>query len=170
MVVFDNNYLSFLFHERPGDVHNPDTGDLVDRPRERIQQLVARLAAAKKRILVPAPALTELLTLVADPFPTIQSIHQSTNFDIAPFDEKAAIETALTLHRARQAGDFRSGSEKSREAVKFDHQIVGIAKSRCAATLYSSDKHIRALAVHADLPVVPVWELAPPSSTQGELF
>ena len=170
MVVFDNNYLTFLFHANPGPVHHPDTGDLVERPRERIAYLVAELRDAKTQILVPTPALAELLTMVGDPHTILEAIQRSSNFQVAAFDTKAAIETALTLRHARETGNLRSGSDKSRAAVKFDHQIVGIAKSRSVAALYSSDRHVVNLGKISGITVIPVWDLSLPPASQGELF
>lgn len=170
MVVFDNNFLTFLFHERPGDVTDPDSGEVVERPQARIQHLVATLRAEGTRILIPSPALAELLTFVESPHPILESIQRASSFEVAAFDTKAAIETALTLRRAREAGDMRGGSDKARASIKFDHQIVGIAKSRGARTLYSSDSHIRRLATHAHIPAVAIWDLELPPPSQDELF
>jgi hypothetical protein len=50
--------------------------------------------------------------------------------------------------------------------VKFDRQIVAIAKVYKAHTIYSDDEDVKALAENAAMKVIPSWELPlPPSKT-----
>ncbi|WP_154820077.1 hypothetical protein SR858_26740 [Duganella zoogloeoides] len=49
-------------------------------------------------------------------------------FIIVPFDEKAAVECAINVADALAAGDKKGAERRTLAKIKFDHQIVAIAK------------------------------------------
>ena len=62
MVLFDATALSLLLH--PGaKPPNDSTGNPVSRARERIELLVQTLDEKKAKIIIPTPALAELLVI-----------------------------------------------------------------------------------------------------------
>ena len=62
MVLFDATMLSLLFH--PGAKAPTDAdGKLIPRARERVEHLVETLEKSKTKIIIPTPALAELLVL-----------------------------------------------------------------------------------------------------------
>lgn len=66
---------------------------------------------------------------------------------IVPFDEKAAIECALNIAEALRTGGKKGVQpDVSWQKIKFDHQILAIAKVNAAATLYSEDAGLRKFA------------------------
>lgn len=58
---------------------------------------------------------------------------------------------------AKTSGDKRDGIEAPWQKVKYDRQIVAVAKTERAAVIYSTDKHIHE---HAKLWGIRVMHLA----------
>jgi hypothetical protein len=75
----------------------------------------------------------------------------------------AAIE--LT-DRGKSGKGKKGGSDAPYQKVKFDRQIVAIAKVNRAHTIYSDDADVRKFATKAGIKAVPTWDLPiPPSKT-----
>jgi hypothetical protein len=54
--------------------------------------------------------------------------------------------------------------------LKFDRQIIAIAKVNCAKSIYSDDFGVKSVATANGLKTVHTWELPlPPTAAQGEL-
>lgn len=170
MVVFDNNYLVHLFHPEPEDVMDPASGKPVELVKEKINNLVQTLDKSHERILIPTPVLAEFFSILPDRAAEyFIEMEKTYRFVIAPFDAMAAIETGITNARAIAEGNKRSGLDATWAKVKFDRQIVAIAKTQRANTIYSNDSDIRKLAYREAIPVVPIWELPQPPARQSEL-
>ncbi len=148
-VVFDAMNLIRLLHAEPSDPPiDPSTGREVDRYQDRLKHFVQTLSDEGRRIIVPTPALAELLVGAGEAAAEYMRIlSNSAVFEIASFDQMAAVEAALIEQKARGEGDKRGGvAEASWQKVKFDRQIVAIARVRRATTVCSDDM---ALAKHA---------------------
>jgi predicted nucleic acid-binding protein len=65
---------------------------------------------------------------------------------VVPFDTRAAIELAVMTRNAIDQGDKRGGVDAPWNKVKFDRQIVAIAKVAGATTIYSDDLQLRTFA------------------------
>ena len=171
MVVFDATIM-FLFL-RP-DARGPldSEGKPVEKTQERVAHLIGHLERAKIRIIVPTPVLAELLVDAGKPGSQIvEIINKSAVFRIVPFDTLAAIEVAAMTRSAKDAGDKRGGLTAAWAKVKYDRQIVAIAKVAQATMIYSDDDDVRKLAGEANIPVTGVAELPlPPEKDQAELF
>jgi len=170
MVVFDATMLLLLL--RPDSGHPVDSsGKPIGNVQERIAFLVQRLERTRIRIVVPTPVLSEVLVHAGHTGPAIvETLTRSTVFRVVPFDTLAAVEAALMTHTAISAGDKRSGSVAPWAKVKFDRQIVAIAKVTKATMIYSDDADVRALAAAEDIPVTGLEELSlPPAKAQAEL-
>lgn len=163
MVLFDACFLSVLYHPSPRIPPDPATGDPPGLARERIEHLIDTLSDDNETILIPTPALAELLiALGTGGSQAISSLHGEAVFRIVDFDERAAIELALM-------SDVAPGEKKQKQQagtwakVKFDRQIVAIAKVNKATVIYSTDRDVLALAIKQgmrglachDLPVPP---------------
>jgi hypothetical protein len=82
---------------------------------------------------------------------------------------RAAVEAAAAHREALRAGDKKEGVE-SWPKVKFDRQIVAIAKVEGAEKIYSNDDDIVRFAARDRLEVVTLEMLPPPpEKPQGEL-
>lgn len=127
MVLFDNNVLCLLLHPDADIPNDPSTNAPIDRAHDRIGYLVEGLQATGTRIVIPAPVLTEFLTF-AEPI-YLAEINQSMWFEIAPFDQRAAIEAAIALRRAIRSGQGKKlGLAGKWQKIKVDRQIVAIGK------------------------------------------
>ena len=135
----------------------------------RLDFLLRSLEKARKKI-VPTPALCEVLIGAGDAAPQyLDIINRSSRFKVVPFGERAAVEAATAHREALRAGDKKEGTE-SWPKVKFDRQIVAIAKVEGADVIYSNDGDIKRFSARDSLEVVKLGELPlPPEKQQGEL-
>jgi hypothetical protein len=81
---------------------------------------------------------------------------------IEPFDEKAAIEVALMTKHAIDNGDKKAGSQESWTKVKYDRQIVAIAKVNGVTTIYTDDGGLKNFAITSGLRAIGLGELMIP--------
>ena len=137
-VVFDNSFLVFLFDRK--------AGASVERAAARIDGLIESLSNKKAKIIIPTPALTEVL--MAGKFTVqvyIEKLKTFGAFQIRAYDERAAIELA-----AEYVATKKSNRERAKQApwnkIKFDRQIVAIAKTQGASAVYSDDAQLRQFA------------------------
>ena len=66
IVAFDSDILILLLHESIPPPSDPETQQPVQHVRERLDQLIADLAERGARVIVPAPALAEVLVLAEE--------------------------------------------------------------------------------------------------------
>jgi predicted nucleic acid-binding protein len=168
MVVFDTTALLHLLDPQlPGPI-DPSTHQLVTNTNLRITHLVANLQKHREKIIIPTPALSELLILAESAGAAyIARLTKSSMFQSGPFDERAAIELAVMTAATIRAGDKRAGSTATMAKIKFDRQIVAIACVHRVSTIYSDDKEVRKFAEANNIKTVAVWELPlPPEAAQ----
>lgn len=168
IVAFDASILVYVLDTLANAPIDPTTGKPVDRCHERVNHLLATLQQLNAKIIIPTPALAEVLVRASAGGPELLRIlHLSKHFRISSFDEMAAIEFA-----ARQADRLKSSDRHAapgRTKAKFDDQIVAIATVESVTTIYSDDGDITKLAAGRfevrkikDIPL-------PPEPPQGEL-
>lgn len=164
IAAIDASVLLLMFDPNSGVPRGAD-GLPVDRCKERIEYLVERLSKAGGRLLIPTPALSELLVHAGAAGPEwLARLRNKRAIQIVPFDEVAAIECAAL---ARDRAARRSTSPRAK--AKFDEQIVAIASFHRATEIYSDDDDIRRLAPKG-VEVVGIEHLPlPPESAQGDL-
>jgi predicted nucleic acid-binding protein len=134
MVLFDAGILIKLLDPRTSDIQ-----------RGKLDYLVSSLQKSKTKILIPTPALSEFY-VKADP-DVLASFKGRAAFIIVPFDEKAALECSISIAAALRSGSKKGvQAEASWQKIKFDHQIVAIAKTNRATTIYSEDGGLRKFA------------------------
>jgi len=163
MVVFDANFLIFFLDPKL----KAGAGNNV-----RVDHLVETLDKNRDRIIVPTPALSELLVGAKDAAPTyLDTINRSRFFRIEPFGERAAVEAAAMTRDAIIRGDKLSPAKDASWAkVKFDRQIVAIARVAGAQTIYSQDEDVARHAKEVGIKVLRVEDLPdPPNQPQIEM-
>ena len=143
----------------------PDVPCSVPQAKERVEYLVQTLTTTRERILVPTPALSEILVHAGKAGSDFaQKIGRSSRFEIGSFDTLAAIEVSMTITANKAKGSKRpKGSAETWAKVKFDYQIVAICKVRNVTVLYSDDLGLGSFAESvgirpvrlADLPLPP---------------
>lgn len=163
MVVFDSTMMLLLMRPDVGTPIDANTGRPVEHAEARISALVETLEKQKNKIILPTPALSELLVRAGDDTQSLVNIIQkSPVFRIAPFDTLAAIEAAMMIGQAVNAGDKRGGVNCSWAKVKYDRQIMAIAKVHRATAIYSDDEHIQSYAQAAKIEFIRLVDLPIP--------
>lgn len=128
-VAFDASVLIDLFNPR-----------LKGDRRAKLDHLVAELQKKRTKILIPTPALTELMVRAGKAREGIhQKLSSKSSFQITPFDSRAAMECALLLEEAL---DANSKHQITKSKIKFDWQIIAIAVAHNATSIYSDDGDI----------------------------
>lgn len=163
MVVFDTTVLSLLLRPGARPPLDPATGAPVAYARERLEALVETLQKTRTVVIVPAPVLSELLIKAGDAGPGIMTAMQrSSAFRVASFDTRAAIELAqMTNASLTTPRERREAVAATAAKIKFDRQIIAIAKVIGADVIYTDDGELIAFAEAngikcirlADLPV-----------------
>jgi len=165
MVLFDATTLLLLFAADAG-VPTDSSGAEITFPKARIEGLVMDLTKSKTKIVIPTPALSEVLVRAggkAGP-EYLAKIRKSACFRIEAFDERAAIEVALMTKAAIDKGDKKSGSDETWAKVKYDRQIVAIGKVHSVTAVYSDDRGVRSFGNGQGLRVIGVGELPIPNA------
>lgn len=171
MVVFDTTVLLPILWPDVPVPRDPNTDQPIDRFRDRIDHLIARLERTRTKIIVPTPVLSEILVRAGSAGPDyLARITSESVFRTAAFDERAAVEVAAMTRTAIDAGDKRGGVGGTWNKIKYDRQIVAIAKVEGATALYSDDPGVRVFGNQAGLTVIGSWELPlPAENPQGSL-
>ena len=167
MVVFDTSFLAIAFDPKTPLPNDPATGKPVTDCAARINALIEALSIARKPIIIPTPVLAEYLVQGgAQKSQRLQVFQSSTAFSIKSFDQLAAVECAML-----EDADLKSGKPLdpvvTKAKVKFDRQIIAIAKVHKATVIYTGDKQLANRAKENGLHAVMTWEIPlPPISEQ----
>lgn len=172
MVVIDATMLMLLFRPDVPARATDSKGNPIDHVPERVAHLVKTLEAAKSRIVIPTPVLSELLVR-ATPEETqriLEEINRVAVFRVEPFETRAAIELAVMTRTALANRDKKGGSTQPWAKVKFDRQIVAVARIVQASTIYTDDENLAATAKAVGMSAIGLADLAlPPETAQGQL-
>lgn len=123
----------------------------VQNDPELVADLIEDLSVHQAKVIVPTPALAEVLTHapgVAQAY--VEEINKCACFQVRPFDDKAAIELAQLLGES-VAEKKRQQKELTKDILKFDRQIVAIAKVYGASILYADDENVVKFAAECGL-------------------
>jgi len=170
MVVIDATILMLFL--RPETAHHRDSGheDPIEDVPARLTYLIARLERSRSKLLIPTPALSEVLVRANEGANRlVEELKKRSVFQIEAFDERAAIEVAAMTRIAIDQNDKRAGSPDTWAKVKFDRQIVAIARVHSASTIYTDDEGLKTIAEGQGIDVVGLADLPlPPKNAQGE--
>lgn len=156
IVVFDTSVLLLAIHPDAAPPADPETKVPLEHAKQRVDYLIRKLQKNRSKVVIPAPALSELLVHAGSAVNSYVSKLQQTPFSVAPFDTRAAIECADAV---RKYGVKGKGPNNTRAKIKFDRQIVAIAQVARAETIYSDDADIYAYGSKAGIKVVRSFEL-----------
>jgi hypothetical protein len=138
-VGFDNTMLSILLNPNGRIPLDAATGKPVVEAKRRAENLVATLGKTRQKIIVPTPAVAELLTAIG---PTAQEyfsiIARSRLFEVAAFDSRCAIELAC-LNREIFAANDSKNPDEFYQKIKIDRQIIAIFKVASVVNIYTDD-------------------------------
>jgi predicted nucleic acid-binding protein len=99
-----------------------------------ISKLIQELSSENAKVIIPTPALAQVLThapMKAEAW--MRTLNTYSCFQVRPFDDKASFELAQLL------GESASGL---RDILRFDRQIVAIAKVYGVSVLYADDEQV----------------------------
>ena len=136
IVAFDSNFLNALFNVNAS----------LAGYQGRVRHLVRQIGDKNGLVIIPAPAWAELLIGLRlnvaqnDYAGVIEEVMKNPFFKIMPFDDIAAELLVEVTYTAHAAGDKRGGVDSVWQKIKFDRQIVAIAKTHNAEILYTEDR------------------------------
>jgi len=169
MVVIDATMLMPLM--RP-DIPVPSRKDglPVEKAKERIDYLVKQLEKDRQKIIVPTPVLSEILVRAGAEMSEriIEHLQKFAVFRIEAFDTRAAIEVAAMTRELLDSRSRKRGTSNATwTKIKFDRQIVAIAKVTNSTTIYSDDDDVKKIAARAKIAVIRLEDLPlPPEDAQ----
>lgn len=167
ILAVDSSALALLINPDAKPPDDPGSGKPVEHSRERVLGLIRTLTSADT-LIVPTPVLAEVLVKAGEGGPGIlQELQGQGRVRIIPFDQIAAVELAVMTQEALARGDKKSGSTQPWQKVKFDRQIVAIARVAGAMKLYSDDENMKQFASLVGLDTVSTWELPIPEGTEN---
>jgi hypothetical protein len=158
MKAIDANILSLLIYPSKYQLVDFRTKLPIDRAVDRAWQIVEQADADSEPILVATPALAEALAGGTHNIQAyLDEISKIERLKIFPFGIKASVELAIRTRKALDSGNKRDGVEASWAKVKYDRQIVSIAKVEGASVIYSTDEDVHK---HGLVWGIETWHLA----------
>lgn len=137
IVAIDASVLIFFFEKDAKAPIDPKTGKPLDRCYDRVNYLISKLAENSAKIVIPTPALAEILVMAGEAGPDwLNTITKSRHLIVADFNMLAAIEHAAQMNSAPRP--LAQGKQKA----KFDYQIISISRVAGAEAIYSFDGDI----------------------------
>lgn len=159
MIAFDTTFLTLMFV--PGALHP------IPNAKERVEFLISDIHGSGERIVIPTPALSEILVKSGSARnEIIQTLTKTPKFLVAPFDIRAALELSLMTDAALSRRDKRDGATGTWVKVTLDRQIVAISKVAEARIIYSEDHDVRAIAKREGLAALSVDDIKIPEPPQ----
>lgn len=170
MAVTDATTLMLLLRPDVGIPTGPGNVK-IDHPIERLKHLVDTLEKRREKIIIPAPALSEVLVRVTakEAEKIVDYISTQSIFRVEPFGQRAAIEVAIMTRNSADGGKkpAKRDPQATWAKLKYDRQIVATALVVGATTIYSDDRDIRAIAKRAGIQVIGLADLElPPEDAQ----
>lgn len=165
VVVFDTTFLLLLFNPATDPATDAD-GNPIPRCRERVEYLAQKLNDSKTLICVPTPALSELMVKAGKAGPGyLKELAKTSRFKISPFDTRAALDASDLIGKILKEQKHRDDGDRAK--VKFDTQIVAIAKAQGAKAIFSDDKGVKNKALRFGITTFKVADLdAPPEAAE----
>lgn len=113
------------------------------------EQLIADLDRDRKKIVLPAPVITELLAPIEDEARRTDVLRRiNLDFRVGMLDASAATRAGAiwSMYRDRWPEDYPQDMHGFRNRMKYDMLILGVALSVNAECLYTGDRRLFNLA------------------------
>lgn len=169
MIVFDASVLLLLLDPDTSPPNDPATGQPVSQCKARIAHFIAQLTRSREKIIIPTPALSEALVRAGEAAPQYLDIMRNSRFfQVSPFGTTAAVEAAELMRlRIDKLGSLKGDGSDSRAKIKFDLQIIAIARVTRATIIYTDDSGLSKLAAPLGITAKGVFSLPlPPEDPQ----
>ncbi len=169
-VAFDNTFLSILLNPSGNIPIDPESGAPIASCKERAVAAVEKLDRAGQKVILPAPAVAELLTAIGPGATKYLTIIKDLGvLEVGSFDQRCAIELATLNNNEFSSGDRKSGAEPYQKR-KVDRQIIAICKVNNVSELYTDDAGLAKSARLCGIKPVRTAELEiPQSALQTEM-
>ncbi len=169
MVVFDTSTILYVLEPQTRPPIDPATQLLLTRCPDRIALLIAELSTARTGILIPTPVLSEFMVKAGpNKHQYLTRFKVSKNFTVASFDEMAAIELAL-LNDPDLQSSRALDPQITKAKIKFDRQVVAIAKVHGAKRIITDDGHLAMVAQRNGIVPTMTWQLPlPPEKPENK--
>ncbi len=171
MILLDATTLLLLIDPSAKPPKDPSTGKPLEKCKERIEYLLETLNGTGSQVLLPTPIIAEILVRAGNS--KSQYLTELTNnyaFKPAAFDTRAAIELSAILEADLKTKKKLTDKETWAK-VKFDRQIIAIAKINNVSMIYTDDGNLAKCAKTNNLDTTHTWDLPlPPVATQQELL
>ena len=169
-VCLDATALMCLLDTRLNEFPAPD-GSILGNMRRRMDHLIASIDQVNGSVIVPTPALAELLVGAGvQRAAMLRSLENSKAIRVEPFGKMAAVNCANLDNQAISDGDKKDGVRSSWQKVKIDHQIVAIAQVARCDRIVTGDPDVEKIAGRTAIAATFVWELdLPPEDAQFDL-
>ena len=165
--LFDANFLVILFDPQTRVPLDLKTKEPVERAQDRIEFLVDTFSKRREKIIIPTPALAEFLLLAKEWDACLTKIKKKAVFEIAGFDQPEAIELVI---RWKTSGKRIRNREETWAKLKYDRQIVAIAKTHRVQVIYSTDQDVHKLASESEIECKGLSDLPSPPPKQMPLI
>lgn len=170
MIVIDATTLILLIEPSARPPTDPSTGKPLEKCKERIEYLIETLTGTGSRVLMPSPILAELLVRAGSARNQyLTELTTNSAFRPASFDERAAVELSMIID-SDLTSKKKLTETQTWAKVKFDRQIVAIAKIHAVTMIYTDDENLAKCAKANSMGVTHTWKLPlPPVKSQQEL-
>ncbi|EOJ4334852.1 PIN domain-containing protein [Escherichia coli] len=161
-VILDTNILVYLLSDIELDyrLSDPILGSEIPDAKRRAEALVDRIDNKNGTIIVPTPVLAEFLVGIHKDYQQekLNVIKSLSCFETVSFDELAAIECASipTLKELRKIS-----TEGTANKIKFDRQIIAIARAINADEVWTHDKGVFERCKSLNIPVFTLSSIEP---------
>ena len=155
MPVFDSTTIMFLVQPNAKPPNDPATGEPLANVSQRIERLIRDIESKSQTIVIPTPALAEVLVIAKGQIDEwISMLQQSRHFQIVDFDIDAVKKLVHVTQKIHDNRMFESQSPFTKAQLKYDRQILAVALAENESTIYSDDQGIKQMERYFDIEVI----------------
>ena len=145
----------FLVQPNAKPPNDPATGEPLSNVNGRIDRLIRSIESNSQTIVIPTPALAEVLVVARGKIEDwISMLQQSRHFQIVDFEINAVKKLVDVTQKIHKDEAFESQSAFTKAQLKFDRQIIAIALAQNQDTIYSDDQGIKRMERYFDIKVI----------------
>jgi len=171
MIAIDTSVFLYLINPATNPPRDGSTGLPVERCRERVEHLIARLSKGGTKLLLPTPVVAEALVSTGTSAAIyFEALRRLSVFRIADFDQRAALECSLMMSQHWTGRLKQLKQDVSRHRIKFDLQIVAVARVNGAREILSDDPSVKSVAAITDMPCHGIANLPLPPEPDQRSF
>ena len=165
-ICIDSNYFAVLIDQASGTIQD-QKGSAIEFVRERLLHFIKE---NKAEVILPSPVYSELLMISTVTTELLDKyLGNNGRFIICPYDVRAA-RVHAEVEKPILRKDKRAGRNETMARLKFDRQILSIAKQNGVELIVTSDTGVISDSKRYDINTICVAEMdLPPSIRQPGL-